>query len=164
MGEGPTAIRAAVLTVSDSRTAEDDVSGRELEALLRSAGAEVVAYSIVADDLTLLRENLYSLAVSGEVDIILTTGGTGFGPRDNTPEATRSVIDREAPGIVEAMRRETAAATPFAMLSRAAAGIRGSTLIVNLPGSPKGVRECFEVLRPVLSHAVELLRGSGGHH
>jgi molybdenum cofactor synthesis domain-containing protein len=95
--------------------------------------------------------------------MILTTGGTGLAPRDNTPEATRGVIDREAPGIAEALRRETACRTPMAMLSRAIAGTRNGTLIINLPGSPKGVEECFEVLRPILAHALEQLAGNTKH-
>jgi len=93
----------------------------------------------------------------------ISTGGTGFGPRDNTPEATQAVIEREAPGLVEAMRRETYTKTPLAMLSRGICGIRGDTLIINLPGSPKGVEECFEVIRPVLQHAVQLLAGDTQH-
>jgi len=93
----------------------------------------------------------------------MTTGGTGFGQRDNTPEATRAVIEREAPGLSEAMRRETTSKTPMAMLSRGICGIRGNTLIINLPGSPRGVEECFEVIRPVLSHAVALLSGNTEH-
>ena len=96
--------------------------------------------------------------------MIVTTGGTGFGPRDNTPEATRAVIEREAPGLAEAMRRETSSKTPMAMLSRGVCGIRGTTLIINLPGSPKAVEECFEVIRPVLRHAVSLICGDTDHN
>jgi molybdopterin adenylyltransferase len=156
-------IRAVVVTVSDSRTAASDASGDLLVDLLVDAGAEIVERSIVTDDLLPLRETLYSLAEREDINLILTTGGTGFAPRDNTPEATRAIIEKEAPGIAEAMRRETAAEHPMAMLSRGVCGIRGNTLIINLPGSPRGVEECFEVIRPVLGHAVELLGGNTRH-
>jgi molybdenum cofactor synthesis domain-containing protein len=156
-------IRAAILTASDSRTEGNDVSGDELTRLLEEVGAEIVERGIVSDDLRILREALYTLTERPDINLILTTGGTGFAHRDNTPEATRAVIDREAPGIAEAMRRETASKTPMAMLSRGIAGIRNGTLIINFPGSPKGVVECFEVIRPVLHHAVELLSGHTAH-
>ena len=156
-------IKAAVVTVSDSRTADDDLSGDELVALLASAGAKIAERMIVTDNLIHLRETIHALAEREDIDLILTTGGTGFGPRDNTPEATRSVIERDAPGIAEAMRRETGAKTPMAMLSRGICGIRGTTLIINLPGSPKAVRECFDVIRPVLRHAINLLSGKTEH-
>jgi len=156
-------IRAAVLTVSDSRTTGDDISGNELVELLTSAGAEIVVSRNATDDLRPLREMIFSLTEREDVNLIITTGGTGFGPRDNTPEATRAVIEREAPGIAEEMRRETSAKTPMAMLSRGICGIRGNTLIINLPGSPKAVKECFEVIRPVLQHAVNLISGKTAH-
>lgn len=156
-------IQAAVVTVSDTRTAEDDLSGDRLVQLLSLAGAEVVEKLIVSDDLEGLRNTLYALTERRDIDVIFTSGGTGFGPRDNTPEATRGVIEREAPGLAEAMRRETATKTPMAMLSRGVCGIRRNTLIINLPGSPKGVEECFEVIRPVLGHAIKLIRGSTNH-
>ena len=156
-------IGAAILTASDTRTAEDDASGDEIERLLKEEGAEIVERGIVSDDLRILREALYALTERPDINLILTTGGTGVAPRDNTPEATRAVIDREAPGIAEAMRRETASKTPMAMLSRGIAGSRNGTLIINLPGSPKGVAECFEVLRPVLHHAVDLISGDSAH-
>jgi molybdenum cofactor synthesis domain-containing protein len=156
-------IKAAIVTVSDSRSAVDDLSGDRLAELLENVGSEIVERAVVTDDLLGIRETLLSLAQRDDVDIILTTGGTGFGPRDNTPEATRAVIEREAPGIAEAMRRETALKTPMAMLSRGIAGIRGNTLIINLPGSPKAVSECFEVIRPVLRHAVDLIKGKTAH-
>jgi len=158
-----TIIRAAVLTVSDSRTPADDASGNTLVELLASASAEIVERSIVTDDLQHIRDSIFALCEREEINLILTTGGTGFGPRDNTPEATRAVIEREAAGIAEAMRRETAVKTPMAMLSRGVCGIRGSTLIINLPGSPKAVKECFEVIRPVLQHAVNLINGKTAH-
>ncbi|MEO6051375.1 MAG: MogA/MoaB family molybdenum cofactor biosynthesis protein [Pyrinomonadaceae bacterium] len=158
-----TIIKAAIITVSDTRRADDDLSGKHLSELLSSIGAEIVETIIVTDDLEHLRNTLYALTEREEINLIITTGGTGFGSRDNTPEATRGVIEREAPGLAEAMRRETAAKTPMAMLSRGICGIRGKTLIINLPGSPKGVEECFEVIRPVLKHAVELIGGETEH-
>jgi len=151
------------LTVSDSRTPGDDASGNTLVELLASASAEIVERSIVTDDLQHIRDSIFALCEREEINLILTTGGTGFGPRDNTPEATRAVIEREAAGIAEAMRRETAVKTPMAMLSRGVCGIRGGTLIINLPGSPKAVKECFEVIRPVLQHAVNLINGKTAH-
>lgn len=155
--------RAFVLTVSDTRRIEDDESGNKLVELLTSEGSDVVGRRTVTDDFFQIRDLLLSLADRKDIDLILTTGGTGFGPRDNTPEATLAVIEREAPGIAEAMRRETASKTPMAMLSRGVAGIHGETLIINLPGSPKAVAECFEVIRPVLRHAVDLISGQGAH-
>ena len=156
-------VKAAVVTVSDSRHAENDVSGDTLAELLTGFGAELIERLIVNDDLDGIREMLFTLSKREDINLIITTGGTGFGPRDNTPEATLAVIEREAPGLAEAMRRETAAKTPMAMLSRGVCGIRGNTLIVNLPGSPKGVEECFDVVRPVLGHAIRLLAGQTDH-
>lgn len=158
-----TIIKAAILTVSDSRTREDDVSGDRLQALLEESGFEISVRLLINDDLILVRDAILALAEREDVDLVLTSGGTGFGPRDNTPEATQSIIEREAPGLAEAMRRETSAKTPMAMLSRGVCGIRSGTLIVNLPGSPKGVEECFLVIKPVLEHAVLLLRGNTAH-
>lgn len=154
-------IRAAVVTVSDrsARGEREDESGAALVELLREAGATVVAKEVLADDLEPLAERLRALAERDDVNLVLTTGGTGLSPRDNTPEATRAVIEREVPGIAEAMRAETLRQTPTAMLSRGVCGTRSGALVVNLPGSPKGVRECFAVVRPVLAHAVALLAG-----
>ncbi len=156
-------IRAAVLTVSDrsARGERADESGPVLAGLLREAGASVVAQEVVSDDLEQLAARLRELADREDVNLLLTTGGTGLSPRDNTPEATRASIEREVPGIAEAMRAETLRQTPTAMLSRAVCGVRSGTLVVNLPGSPKGVRECFAVIRPVLAHAVATLTGRG---
>jgi molybdenum cofactor synthesis domain-containing protein len=158
-----TTIRAFIVTVSDTRTLDNDLSGDRLAELLIAAGAEVTGKVIVSDDLDDLRNTLYVLTERDDVNLILTTGGTGFGPRDNTPEATQAVIEREAPGLAEAMRRETYPKTPLAMLSRGICGVRGDTLIINLPGSPKGVEECFEIVRPVLQHAIQLLAGDTRH-
>lgn len=157
----PTEIHAVIITVSDrsARGEQRDESGPALVELLREAGAHVVATEILPDDLEPLAEKLSTYADRDDVNLIATTGGTGFGPRDNTPEATRSVIEKEATGLAEAMRVETLKQTPMAMLSRGACGIRSGALIVNFPGSPKGVRESFAVIKPVLAHAVALVAG-----
>ncbi|MBC7901171.1 MAG: MogA/MoaB family molybdenum cofactor biosynthesis protein [Saprospiraceae bacterium] len=156
-------IKALVLSVSDTRVHKNDISGDTLVGLLTSINAEVVEKLIVSDDLEDLRNTLYVLTEREDVNLIITTGGTGFSERDNTPEATRSVIEREAPGLAEAMRRETSRNTPMAMLSRGICGIRGRTLIINLPGSPNGVLECFEVIEPVLQHAINQIAGKTSH-
>jgi molybdenum cofactor synthesis domain-containing protein len=156
-------IRAAVLTVSDrsARGERADGSGPVLAELLRESGAEVVVQEVVSDELGPLAKRLRELAEREDVNLLVTTGGTGLGPRDNTPEATRAIVEREVPGIGEAMRAETLRQTPTAMLSRAVCGVRSGTLVINLPGSPKGVRECFAVIRPVLAHAVATISGRG---
>ncbi|MEO6393350.1 MAG: MogA/MoaB family molybdenum cofactor biosynthesis protein [Pyrinomonadaceae bacterium] len=153
--------RAIAITVSDrcSRGEQEDLSGPVLIAALRESGAEIVESLVVSDDLEPLTDTLRALTRRPEIDLIITAGGTGFGPRDNTPEATRAVIDREAPGLAEAMR----AANPKAMLSRGVCGICLDTLIVNLPGSPAGVKESFAVIKPVLSHAIRLIGGDTRH-
>lgn len=158
-----TRISAVVVTVSDSRDDKTDISGVTLADLLLSIGAEVVEKIVVSDDFDNLRHTLYALTEREEINLIMTTGGTGFAERDNTPEATRAVIEKESPGLAEAMRAETLKNTPMAMLSRGVCGIRNQTLIVNFPGSPKAVRECFEVIKPVLPHAVELIAGKTSH-
>jgi molybdenum cofactor synthesis domain-containing protein len=153
-------IRFGILTLSDrsSRGERADASGPALMALIQAEGWSVVKHEVLPDDEASIREMLISWTDSGEVEVILTTGGTGFSPRDITPEATRAVIEREAPGLAEAMRAASLLVTPHAMLSRIVTGIRGKTLIVNLPGSPKGAMENLQVILPVLPHAVQLLR------
>lgn len=160
-------INAVVITVSDrcARGEQEDVSGATLVEILKEAGANVIEVNVVSDDLAPLSEKLRDYADRPDVNLIMTTGGTGFSPRDNTPEATRAVIEKEAPGLAEAMRIETTKQTPMAILSRGVCGIRSGTLIVNLPGSPKGVRESFAVIKHVLPHAIALLAGrDGGAH
>jgi molybdopterin adenylyltransferase len=159
-----TQIRAVVITVSDacSRGERKDASGELLVQLLRDLGADIVATRILSDDPGPLTDALREFADSSNVNLIVTTGGTGLAPRDNTPEVTLAVIEREAPGLAEAMRIETLKQTPMAMISRGVCGVRSGTLIINLPGSPKAVRESFEVIKPVLSHAIALLAGSPG--
>ena len=156
-------MRAAVLTVSDGVVAgtREDRSGDLLAALLESDGYEVERRT-VADEAGEIAAAIVELAEAA--DVVLTTGGTGVAPRDVTPEATRSVIDRDAPGIAEAIRADSLAKTPHALLSRGVAGVHGRTLVVNLPGSPGGCRDGFAVLRPALGHAVELLAGEQTAH
>ncbi len=156
-------INTAVISISDTRKADNDISGDKLAELVDKNGGVIIEKLIAKDDRIELEELLRHLAERDDIDLILTTGGTGFGPRDNTPEATAAVIEREAPGIAEAMRRETAVKHPMAMLSRGVCGIRGKTLIINLPGSPRGVKECFDVIQPVLKHAVALVAGDTAH-
>jgi len=160
-----TQIRAVVITVSDacSRGEREDASGEVLVQLLTEAGAEILAREILSDDLQPLANRLVHFSDEVDANLIVTTGGTGFGPRDNTPEATRIAIEREAPGLSEAMRAESLKHTPMGMISRGVCGIRRNTLIVNLPGSPKAVRESFAVIRSVLPHVVELLAGNTRH-
>jgi molybdenum cofactor synthesis domain-containing protein len=157
-------IRATVITVSDacSRGERKDTSGELLVQLLTEIGAEIVATLILSDDQDPLATALLEFAERPDVNLIITTGGTGLAPRDNTPEATLAVIEREAPGLAEAMRMETLKQTPMAMLSRGVCGIRSGTLIINLPGSPKAVRESFAVIAPVLKHAIALIAGKPG--
>jgi len=158
-------INAVVITASDAcaRGEREDTSGAALVQLLTDLGAEIVATKILSDDLDPLIESLIDFADRDDVNLIITTGGTGLGPRDNTPEATQLVIEREAPGISEAIRAESLKVTPMAMISRGVCGVRSGTLIINLPGSPKAVKESFAVIAPVLPHALDLLAGRTSH-
>lgn len=157
-------IAVGIITASDkgSRGERVDKSAEEIRNLVKKINGEVIDYRVLPDDREILAQTMRGMADKHGVLLLLTTGGTGFSPRDITPEATRDVIEREVPGLHEAMRRESCKVTSKAMLSRAIAGIRGKCLIVNLPGSPKGVRECLEVILPVLPHAMEILSGKGG--
>jgi len=152
--------RLGILTISTSgyHGQREDTSGRAIQEVLAPPDYEEVKYEVVPDDKDMIAERLASWSDAGDVDLIVTTGGTGLGRHDVTPEACLSVIDKEVPGLAEAMRAGTLQFTPMAMLSRSVAGIRRSTLIITLPGSTRGVRECLEVVGPVLPHALELLQ------
>lgn len=154
-------MKVGILTVSDkgARGEREDRSGPAIREMIEAAGGEVVRTKIVPDEPDEIRAALLAWSNEG-LDLVLTTGGTGFSPRDRTPEATKSVIERETPGLPEAMRRAGAEKTPTAMLSRAAAGIRGGTLIVNLPGSEKAARESLAAILPAIPHGLDILRGA----
>ena len=161
-----TNFRFAVLTISDSGSAGErveDASGDAIIDMMQAVGFRQVGRHMVPDERSDISARLVEWCDSADVDVVLTTGGTGLGPRDVTPEATRSIIDIEAPGIAEAMRMETLKNTPFAMLSRGVVGVRNGCLIVNLPGSPKGVRETLEVAISSMPHALEMIRGWRTH-
>ena len=155
-----------ILTISDKGSCgqRDDASGQAIRDNLSLLESRVVKYEIIPDEADVIARTLADWADGGEVDVVLTTGGTGLGQRDVTPEATLSIVDKVVPGFAEAMRAETFGVTPFAILSRAVAGVRGKCLIINLPGSPKGVRECLRVIMPVIPHAVAIVKGEVTEH
>jgi len=160
------ALRVGILTVSDkgARGERADTSGEAVRELLASVEATVERYEVVPDEKEAIASRLREWADEADLALIVTNGGTGLSPRDVTPEATLSVVERLVPGMAEAMRQEGLKHTPMSMISRAVVGVRGRTLIVNLPGSERGVRESLTYLLPVLPHAVEMVRGEGGDH
>ena len=149
------------MTISDrcSRGEREDESGKVIQGLLKTVGLEIVKYEVIPDELELIKKKLMEYSDKLKVDLVLTDGGTGFGPRDVTPEATKAVIDKEVPGIPEVMRMECLKYSRRAMLSRAVAGIRGKALIVNLPGSPRAARESLETVLGTLVHALDMIAG-----
>lgn len=157
-------MRIGVLTVSDkcSQGLREDGSGRAILERMQAEGCEIIWYGITPDEKSAIEKRLLWLCDEQQADIILTTGGTGLAPRDVTPEATMAVAHRQAPGIAEAIRAGSILKTPMAMLSRGVAVSRGETLIINFPGSPKAVRECMEIVLPVLEHASKVLKGAAG--
>ena len=159
-------INIGILTISDkgAQGKRPDRSGPVIREMVSRLDSSVVKYEIIPDNLSIISNTLAEWADDGETDIILTSGGTGLGARDHTPEATLSIVDKVVPGLPEAMRSETSLLTPFSILSRAEAGIRGKCLIINLPGSPKAVAECLEVILPVLNHATEIIKGFVTEH
>jgi molybdopterin adenylyltransferase len=163
---GRVMISFGILTISDkgSRGERYDGSGAAIQDRVAIMGGRVVRYDIVPDEVDIIRRRLIEWADAGDVDVVLTTGGTGLGPRDVTPEATSPILDKLVPGIAEAMRMETLGKTPTAILSRAVAGVRKKCLIINMPGSPNGVRECLEVILPAVVHGVEIITGSVTEH
>ena len=157
---------AGILTISDkgSRGQRHDESSQVIRESLSRVDSHVARYEIIPDEVDVIRQRLAEWADAGDVDIIITTGGTGLSQRDVTPEATLAIVDKAVPGFPEAMRAKTFNATPTAILSRAAAGVRGKCLIINLPGSPRAVRECLEVVLPAIPHAIEIIKGEVTEH
>lgn len=161
----PAPYRAAIVTISDSvaQGSRQDVSGPAVRGILEESGWTVNSTEILPDDFNLIRERLGALAENTDIDAVFTSGGTGLGPRDRTPEATTSVMERSLPGLAELMRREGLKKTPRAALSRAVAGVKGKAVLVNLPGSPEGAEDSVKAILPILSHAVDVVRGEIGH-
>jgi len=161
-----TMLTVSILTISDkgARGQRYDESGQVIRGIFAELGSEIVNYEIVPDERDIICQKLSQWADNGDTDVIVTTGGTGLGERDVTPEATISVVDRVVPGLAEAMRAGSLSKTPMAMLSRATAGVRGRSLIINLPGSPKAVRECLEVVLPAIPHAIDIIKGVVTEH
>ncbi len=161
---GKVMFKAVVITLSDkgSRGEREDLSGQVIKDIVCRMGGSVENYILIPDDAAMLKEKLLLFSSDNNCDLIITTGGTGMGPRDITPETTKEVIEKEIPGMAEAMRMESLKKTPHGMLSRAVCGMRGETLIINLPGSPKAVQECLEVIKPALPHAIQLIKGKTG--
>lgn len=159
-------LTAAIITISDGvwRGERPDESGQVIKERLSMLGWHLARYEVVPDEVKVISDKLAQWADEGKIDIILTNGGTGLAPRDVTPEATLAIVDRVVPGLAEMMRVQTFSRTPFSMLSRAVAGVRKSCLIINLPGSPKAVRECLEVILPALPHAVGIIKGEITQH
>ncbi len=159
-------IRVAVLTISDkgSTGEREDKSGQVITEMIAEIDGERVYYDIIPDEIDQIKESLIEISDNNTADLILTTGGTGFAPRDITPEATAAVIEKEVPGLTEKMRWETVKITPQASLSRARAGIRKSTLLINLPGSPKAVRECLDAIIDVIPHGIDILKENITEH
>jgi molybdopterin adenylyltransferase len=155
-----------ILTISDkgARGQRYDESGQTIRDIFSDLGSDIVSYEIVPDEMDVIRQKLAEWADNKETDVVITTGGTGLGERDVTPEATIAVVDRVVPGLTEAMRACSLRKTPMAMLSRATAGVRGKCLIINLPGSPRAVRECLEVVLPAIPHAVDIIKGVVTEH
>ena len=159
-------MRVGIIIISDKGAKGEriDQSGPAIRKILDNQSLLVAGYQIIPDEKETIKKALIDFSENLACDLILTSGGTGLGPRDVTPEATLSIVDKVVPGLAEAMRAETFSVTPFAILSRAVAGIRGKCLIINLPGSPKAVRECLQVLLPVIPHAVEIIKGEVTEH
>tara|TARA_Y100001968_G_scaffold281477_1_gene278745 strand:- start:226 stop:714 length:489 start_codon:yes stop_codon:yes gene_type:complete len=157
--------KVGILTISDSGSSgtRKDVSGPILEKIAVRNNIKIQLKKIIPDDFDKIQETLIEWADNGEVDLILSTGGTGLGPRDRTPEATKLILDIEVPGISEIMRIQTFSETPFAVLSRSVSGVRSGCLIVNLPGSPSGVEQCMNIILPSINHALEMIRGWKTH-
>ena len=159
--------RVGILTISDSGfkgDRETDVSGNTIMDMISDSTLSVIKRDMVPDEVNAIADTLRAWSDSGEIDVVLTTGGTGLGPRDVTPEATKSILDIEVQGIAEAMRMKTFEITPYSMLRRSVSGVRSGCLIINLPGSPKAVKECLDIVLPSIPHGLQIIRGSGWSH